>query len=195
MSTHIWPDLERFVQQELSSGRFPDREALIAHALRLLQRDREDAIAGIRAGLDDVAAGRGEPLPIATERQQKTKQTFEALSKEWKAQTRFMSSFTDMAMLPTYQRIIGLGPVAVPWLLQELENDPDYWFSALEAITGENPVPEELRGNLEGMAAAWLEWGRVHGYVAGQCDTIRSRISWIGPVLPQSSPTAAGPSP
>ncbi|MEX2560313.1 MAG: hypothetical protein WD403_10385 [Pirellulales bacterium] len=59
------PDLERFIQKEISSGRFPDREALIAHALRLLQRDREDAIAGIRAGLDDVAGGRGEPLQDA----------------------------------------------------------------------------------------------------------------------------------
>lgn len=166
MSTHISHDLERFVQQEIASGRFPDREALIAHALRLLQRDREDAVDGIRAGLDDVAAGRGEPLPIAAERQQKTKQTFEALSKEWKAQTRFMSSFTDMAMLPAYQRIIGLGPAAVPWLLQELKSEPDYWFWALEAITGENPVPEELRGKREEMAAAWLEWGRVHGYLA-----------------------------
>ncbi|MEX2561314.1 MAG: hypothetical protein WD403_15430 [Pirellulales bacterium] len=56
------------------------------------------------------------------------------------------------------------------WLLQELENEPDYWFWALEAITGENPVPDELRGNLEEMAVAWLEWGRVHGYLVGASD-------------------------
>ncbi|MEX2119210.1 MAG: hypothetical protein WD847_06340 [Pirellulales bacterium] len=65
MSTDMSPDLELFVQQEISSGRFPNREALVAHALRLLQRDRDEAIAGIRAGLDDVAAGRGEPLQDA----------------------------------------------------------------------------------------------------------------------------------
>jgi Arc/MetJ-type ribon-helix-helix transcriptional regulator len=55
-------DLERFVQQEISSGRFPNRESVVAHALRLLQRDRDEAVVGIRLGLDDVAAGRVQPL-------------------------------------------------------------------------------------------------------------------------------------
>ncbi len=55
-------DLEQFVQQEISSGRFPDRESVVAHALRLLQRDREEAVVGIRLGLDDVAAGCVQPL-------------------------------------------------------------------------------------------------------------------------------------
>ena len=58
-------DLERFVQEEVSSGRFADREAVIAHAVRLLQADREEAILGIQAGLDDVAAGRTQPLAAA----------------------------------------------------------------------------------------------------------------------------------
>lgn len=64
MST-ISPDLEHFVQQEISSGRFADRDAVIAHALRLLQQDREAAIAGIRRGLEEMAAGRGQPLDAA----------------------------------------------------------------------------------------------------------------------------------
>jgi Arc/MetJ-type ribon-helix-helix transcriptional regulator len=55
-------DLEQFVQQEISSGRFPNRESVVAHALRLLQRDRDEAVVGIRLGLDDVAAGRVQPL-------------------------------------------------------------------------------------------------------------------------------------
>ena len=60
----ISPDLEHFVQQEISSGRFADRDAVIAHALRLLQHEREETIAGIRRGLEDVAAGRGRPLDV-----------------------------------------------------------------------------------------------------------------------------------
>lgn len=64
MST-ISPDLEHFVQQEISSGRFADRDAVIEHALRFLQQEREEAIAGIRRGLDDMAAGRGQPLSTA----------------------------------------------------------------------------------------------------------------------------------
>lgn len=62
MAAFISPDLEQFVEQEVSSGRFPDRDAVIAHALRLLQCDREDAIWGIHAGLADVVAGRVQPL-------------------------------------------------------------------------------------------------------------------------------------
>ncbi|HEX7448174.1 MAG TPA: hypothetical protein VF306_11545 [Pirellulales bacterium] len=46
MST-ISPDLEQFVPQEISSGRFANRDAVIEHALRFLQQDREEAIAGI----------------------------------------------------------------------------------------------------------------------------------------------------
>jgi putative addiction module CopG family antidote len=60
--TALAADLEQFVQQEITSGRFPNRESVVAHALRLLQRDREEAVRGIRLGLQDVAAGRVQPL-------------------------------------------------------------------------------------------------------------------------------------
>ena len=63
--THISTDLEQFVDQEVASGRFADRDAVIEHALRLFQRDREEAILGIKAGLEDVAAGRTQPLDEA----------------------------------------------------------------------------------------------------------------------------------
>ena len=59
------PDLERFVEQEVASGRYADREAVIAHALALLRRDREEAVAGIEAALADVAAGRVQPVDQA----------------------------------------------------------------------------------------------------------------------------------
>ena len=62
METQISPELEQFVDQEVTSDRFPDREAVIAHALGLLKRYREEAVVGILAGLDDVAAGRVQPL-------------------------------------------------------------------------------------------------------------------------------------
>jgi len=58
MAVEISPDLEQFVEQEVASGHFSDRSSVIEHALRLMQRDREEAIQGIRAGLDDAAAGR-----------------------------------------------------------------------------------------------------------------------------------------
>jgi len=60
--TALAADLEQFVQQEISSGRFPNRDSVLAHALRLLRREREEAVTGIRLGLEDVAAGRVQSL-------------------------------------------------------------------------------------------------------------------------------------
>lgn len=52
---------------DIASGRYQNREAVIAHGLRLLQRDQEEALEGIRLGLADVAAGRVQPLSEAFE--------------------------------------------------------------------------------------------------------------------------------
>lgn len=56
------PDLQQFVDQEIARGNFADRNAVIEHALRMMKQDREEAITGIKSGLDDVAAGRSQPL-------------------------------------------------------------------------------------------------------------------------------------
>ena len=53
-----------------------------------------------------------------------------------------------------YQQIIGLGSCAVPLILAELRRETDHWSWALEAITGESPVPNEVAGNVEAAAEA-----------------------------------------
>jgi putative addiction module CopG family antidote len=60
--TALAANLKQFVQQEIASGRFPNRDSVVARALRLLQREREEAVAEIRVGLEDVAAGRVQSL-------------------------------------------------------------------------------------------------------------------------------------
>ena len=74
-----------------------------------------------------------------------------------------MSSATDMAMLASYQRIIGLGPAVLPLIFRELEREPDHWFWALAAITDANPVPSESQGKVPEMAQAWIDWARREG--------------------------------
>jgi hypothetical protein len=96
---------------------------------------------------------------------QDVRHTFEELVADWKLQSKHMSSVSEAAMLSSYQRIIGLGPSAVPLLLRELEQEPNYWFWALRSITGYDPVPESSRGNLQEMTNAWLKWGRENGLV------------------------------
>jgi hypothetical protein len=53
---------------------------------------------------------------------------FEELSAEWKASSGPASSMEKLAMHPAYQQIIGLGPDALPLLLEELDREPDLWF-------------------------------------------------------------------
>jgi putative addiction module CopG family antidote len=69
MNTHLPADLEEFVQAKVRSGRFTSSEEAITAAVRLL-RQREEAeearaLAGIRRGLDDMQAGRTQPLAEA----------------------------------------------------------------------------------------------------------------------------------
>ena len=54
----------------------------------------------------------------------------------------------------------------LPLILAELEKEPDHWFWALEAITGENPVSENDAGDMEASAKAWVKWGRQNGLLA-----------------------------
>jgi hypothetical protein len=92
---------------------------------------------------------------------------FEALRLRWHQQRGATSSITQMALCPAYQRIIGMGAKAIPFILRELEDrkdDPDHWFWALQAITGEEPVPAEHRGDMKEMARDWLEWAYLAGY-------------------------------
>jgi hypothetical protein len=68
-----------------------------------------------------------------------------------------------MAMCPSYQRIIGMGGRAVPFILRAMENegnDPDHWFWALEMITGADPVPVDAYGDTVRMAQAWFDWAK-----------------------------------
>ena len=89
---------------------------------------------------------------------------FQELAETWRKETGHTSSITEMAMHPAYQRIIGLGKAVVPYLLRELEQRPDHWFWALNAITGVNPVKPENRGRVRRMAEDWLRWGREQRY-------------------------------
>lgn len=95
---------------------------------------------------------------------------FRLLADQWRRETGLLSSVSQIAIHPAYQRIIGMGNKAIPLILQELEKRPAHWFWALAAITGENPVPLEVRGDVIRMADAWIRWGRSRGYISQQKD-------------------------
>lgn len=84
---------------------------------------------------------------------------FDQLAAEWRGNVRYTSSVFDIAMQPSYQRIIGMGPAAVPFIIRELVDcESEHWFWALKAITGADPVALADRGNIAKMREAWLKW-------------------------------------
>lgn len=89
---------------------------------------------------------------------------FHDLASRWKRETRFCSSRTKMVEHPAYREIIAMGPAVVPLIFAELKTEARYWFAALNAITGEDPVPVGDRGVVRRMTDAWLQWGKDHGF-------------------------------
>src|SRR6266704_707790 len=89
---------------------------------------------------------------------------FNKMVREWNAAGRAKSLVSALAMNTAYQQIIGMGKDAIPLILRELSRELDHWFWALEAISRENPVPDESKGNIKEMARIWLQWGRERGY-------------------------------
>jgi hypothetical protein len=88
---------------------------------------------------------------------------FTALADEWEVETEFISRQSRAVMHPAYQRIIGMGPPVVPLLLERLRDQPDNWFWALTAITGEDPGAGST--TLLDARGAWLVWGHDRGLI------------------------------
>jgi hypothetical protein len=86
---------------------------------------------------------------------------FKELVEQWRAERRATSSITAMAMCDAYQKIIGMGPDAIPLIIGQLRSEadePDQWFWALQVLTGVNPVADEDRGDFVKMAQSWINW-------------------------------------
>jgi hypothetical protein len=111
---------------------------------------------------------------------------FQSLKESWHNERRHISSSAaDDLHCPSYVRIIGMGRDAVPFILEELRSElkggePENWFMALAAITGEKPVAPENRGRLQNMATSWIEWGTRGMYNAQAVGTMFSANWFVG---------------
>jgi hypothetical protein len=88
------------------------------------------------------------------------RQRFASLVEVWRRETAFESSVTRRVIHWSYQQIIGMGPAALPLILEELRAEEDDWFWALTAITGEDVA----RGaeTLTEATHRWLDWASQH---------------------------------
>jgi len=89
---------------------------------------------------------------------------FRALVEVWYRDTAQSSDPKELISHPAYLRIIGLGDKVLPLLFDELQTKPHLWFAALEALTGDDPVPDTARST-KAVREAWLEYGRRNGYI------------------------------
>ncbi len=89
---------------------------------------------------------------------------FRRLAAVWHRDTDYLSSMEESERHPAYQEIIRLGSAVVPLLLRDLADNHTHWFAALEAITGAQPVPASLAGNIPRIVEAWLRWAEDNGY-------------------------------
>lgn len=98
----------------------------------------------------------GEDRPLEHE--------FEELSARWRAETSHLSSIERKVLHPAYQRIIGMGKAAVPFVLMELKARGGFWFWALHHMTGEDPAHGAT--TIGDARAAWLSWGIRKGFLS-----------------------------
>ena len=87
---------------------------------------------------------------------------FRLLTTRWHVETKYVSSINEACTHPAYQAVVGMGQAAVPLIIASLRREPDWWFWALKAITGDDPVFPDARGDLHAMTAAWLDWAAFY---------------------------------
>lgn len=93
------------------------------------------------------------------------REMFGNLVKSWDFDTGTSSYIEEIISNQSFRGIIGLGPIAIPLILEELAAQPSFLFVALEEISGVNPVKPEHRGDIAAMTQDWLDWGRQRGYL------------------------------
>lgn len=64
-----------------------------------------------------------------------------------------------------YHGIIGMGPAALPFIMDRLQQNEPGWIYALKCITGEI-IGAGLRG--DDVIATWIDWGRSKGIIGGR---------------------------
>ena len=61
---------------------------------------------------------------------------FRRLAKQWRTETQFISSTTQIIEHPVHKEIVKMGEYIVPLLLDELEQNGGHWFGTYIMITG-----------------------------------------------------------
>ena len=88
---------------------------------------------------------------------------FSTLAAAWKRETSLSSSVRRKYASEHYKKIIGMGPKAAFLIVRQIELEgsvPYHWWDALRELTGHDPVPPEVGGDIRATAKIWIEWAR-----------------------------------
>ncbi len=89
---------------------------------------------------------------------------FRGLAETWKRETGHLSVLARRYAHPSYALILNMGLSIVPFILKELQREPDRWFDALERLTKQNPAKEAA--TFDAAVESWLAWGRLNNYIS-----------------------------
>ena len=84
----------------------------------------------------------------------------------WVEETKYQSSCHIMQQHLNYHAIVAMGEDVLPLVFKELQNHPILLLMVLREITGNDPVPEQDRGNVKRMVEAWIMYGEATGIKA-----------------------------
>lgn len=76
----------------------------------------------------------------------------------WHEEVMYSSSIDYMQSVKSFDAIVNVGANAIPMIIEDLQERPSFLFLALHAITGVDPIFNEIRGNVGAMVGAWLKW-------------------------------------
>jgi len=89
---------------------------------------------------------------------------FNELANTWYRETGVLSFISQKALHPCYQRIIGMGRDALPFIFGELNKGKGDWIWALECITRLDKNTMPAGATFKETVSMWLQWGRNNGY-------------------------------
>lgn len=88
---------------------------------------------------------------------------FHRLVRVWRSETAHCSSLDTKFSHPAYVEIVGMGRKVIPLIIAEIQRQPDWLFGALPEITGEDPIADADRGDLDAMISSWVQWASRRG--------------------------------
>jgi len=93
---------------------------------------------------------------------EKLQTDFNTLCKQWRDDTFFQSSVSEICFHPAYQTIMAMGREALPLILDDLKRQGGHWFYALKSIARKDVA--EGATSFEDARQRWLAWGKEQRY-------------------------------